>query len=90
MAGQFTGMDIPGVRQLATQLTTKANEIQQIMQTLSSSLQNTQWVGPDQTRFVGDWQSTHVTALNNVINGLNDASRKATQNATEQESASNS
>lgn len=90
MAGQFTGMDIGGVRTLAQQLTTKANEIQQIMQSLTSSLQNTQWVGPDQTRFLGDWQSTHVTALNNVVNGLNDASQKATQNATEQENASNS
>ena len=89
MAGQFTGMDIPAVRQLSQQLTTKANEIQQIMQTLTSLLQNTQWVGPDQTRFLADWQSTHVSALNNVINGLNDASQKASQNATEQETASN-
>jgi len=90
MAGQFTGMDIPGVRQLATQLGTKADTIQQLTQELSNLLQNTQWVGPDQQRFVSDWQSTHVAALNNVVNGLKDAATKANKNAQEQETASGS
>ncbi|HRE03091.1 MAG TPA: WXG100 family type VII secretion target [Ilumatobacteraceae bacterium] len=88
MAGPFTGMDIPAVRQLAQQLTSKADEIQQIMTTLTNLLQNTQWVGADRERYLADWQGSHVTALNNVINGLRDASQKATQNASEQEQAS--
>ncbi len=89
MAGPFTGMDIPAVQQLSQQLTTKASEIQQIMQTLTSSLQNTQWVGNDREQFVSQWEGTHVTALNNIINGLNEASQKASKNAQEQEAASN-
>lgn len=90
MAGQFTGMDITGVRQLATQLGSKADAIQTITQELSGLLQNTQWIGADRERFVNDWQSQHVAALTKVITGLNDAARIATTNAQEQETASNS
>ena len=85
----FTGMDIAAVRQLANQMTTKAGEIRTIMQQLTTALQSTQWVGPDRERFVGDWQSQHVTALNNVIQGLEAAAQNATRNAQEQETASN-
>lgn len=90
MAAQFTGMDINAVRQLAQQLNTKADAIAQISQQLTSLLQSTPWVGPDQQRFVNDWQSQHVTALNRVVTGLTDAARVATSNAQQQESASNS
>jgi uncharacterized protein YukE len=86
---QFTGMDIQAVRQLSSQLKAKADDIRSIMQQLGSQLQNTPWVGPDRERFLGEWQSNHVSALNNVINGLEAASNAATQNAAQQESASN-
>ncbi len=89
MAGQFTGMDIPGVRQLAQGMKSKAEEIRSVMQQLTGQLQNTQWVGPDRERFSNDWQSQHVAALNRVIQGLEEASQRAIQNATEQEQASN-
>jgi uncharacterized protein YukE len=84
----FTGMDIPAVRALATQMTHSAGEIQQLANQLTSQLQGTSWVGPDRERFVGDWQSTHVVQLNQVVNALHDAATRANQNAQEQESAS--
>jgi uncharacterized protein YukE len=84
----FTGMDIAGVRGLATQMTHSAGEIQQLTNQLTSQLQNTSWIGPDREHFVGDWQSTHVVQLNQVINALNDAAMRANQNAQEQENAS--
>jgi uncharacterized protein YukE len=89
MAGQFTGMDIAAVRQLSQQMKSKAEEIRNLMNQLTGQLQNTQWVGPDRDRFANDWQSQHVAALNRVAQGLDDASQAASNNATQQEQASN-
>ncbi len=89
MAGQFTGMDIVAVRQLAQQMNTKADEIRALSQQLTNQLQNTQWVGADRERFLGDWQSQYVTALSRVADGLVSASQAANQNALQQEQASN-
>lgn len=86
----FTGMDIAAVRSLATQMTHSASEIQQLASQLTSQLQSASWVGPDRERFVSDWQSTHVTQLNQVVQALNDAAQRANQNAQEQENASTS
>ena len=85
----FTGMDIGAVRQLSTQMNAKAGEIRTITQQLTSALESAPWVGPDRERFVGEWQSQHVAALNNVIQGLEAAAQTAQRNAQEQESASN-
>lgn len=89
MAGQFTGMDIPAVRQLATQMRSKAEEIRSLSQQLTGQLQNTQWVGADRDRFTNDWQSQHVASLNRVAEGLEAAAQAADQNAQQQEQASN-
>jgi hypothetical protein len=85
---QFTGMDVAGVRQLSQQLTSSAADIRQIVQQLTGQLQNTQWVGPDQQRFISDWEGQHVAALNQVTTALEDAGRLAGQNADQQEQAS--
>jgi uncharacterized protein YukE len=84
----FTGMDIQQVRNLSTQMNTKAGEIRTIMQTLTTALDNTPWVGPDQVQFVGDWKSQHCSQLNSVITALEDAGRRAATNADQQEQAS--
>ncbi len=89
MPGQFTGMDIAAVRQLAQQMKTKADEIRSLSQQLTGQLQNTQWVGPDRDRFTNDWQSQHMAALSRVAEGLDAASQAAIQNANQQEQASN-
>lgn len=89
MSGPFTGMDIAAVRILSQQMTAKAGDIRTLMQQLTSQLDGTQWVGADRERFVGDWQSQHCSALNNVIQGLEAAAQRATKNADEQEAASN-
>jgi uncharacterized protein YukE len=86
---QFTGMNIEEVRSLATQMDSCAGSIQDLMSRLTNLLNSTQWVGPDREQFLGEWQGTHVTQLNSVINGLRDASNKARLNAQQQEAASN-
>lgn len=88
MAANFTGMNIQEVRTLATQLDASAGEIESIMGRLTGQLGSTSWVGNDRTQFESEWSGAHTTALRNVIEGLRNASAKATQNANEQETAS--
>ena len=82
------GMDIDEVRQLSTQLQQASSDIHNIVAQLTSKLGGTTWVGPDRQKFESDWQSHHVTALNNVSTALSDASTLATQNAQQQQDAS--
>lgn len=84
----FTGMDIQAVRNLAQQLQQKAGEIDSLRQQLTGQLDSTPWVGADRERFHSDWTGQYSTALNQVAEGLRDASARATQNANEQEQAS--
>jgi uncharacterized protein YukE len=82
------GMDIDEVRQLSQQLQQASSDIHNIVSQLTSKLSGTTWVGPDRQKFESDWQSHHVTALNNVSTALHDASSLATQNAQQQQDAS--
>lgn len=86
----LTGMDVEAVRQLAQLLNSKADDIQQTMTQLSQQINNSTsiWIGNDANQFRSDWQGQHVQQLNAVIQGLKDASTKATQNAQQQEQAS--
>jgi uncharacterized protein YukE len=84
----YTGMDIPAVRTLASHLSAKADEIESIVNSLSSQLDGVQWVGTDATNFRNDWHGTHRTQLHAVATALRDASTRANTNATQQEQAS--
>ncbi|MCO4237373.1 hypothetical protein NG702_08040 [Pseudarthrobacter sp. MDT3-28] len=55
---------------------------------LTRVLDSTNWKGPDADHFRGEWSGTHTAALNQVIQALKDASKKATKNASEQDQAS--
>jgi uncharacterized protein YukE len=84
----FIGMDVDAVRNLANQLNSKADEIDTIMNTLSSQLDGTQWVGTDADGFRSDWQGTHRAQLSAVAGALRDAATQATGNASQQDSTS--
>lgn len=84
------GLDVQQVRQLSSQLSQKAGEIESALSTLTSALGNTQWEGPDATNFRNDWSGQHTSALRQVIQALRDAATKAQQNANAQEQVSNS
>ena len=85
----FIGMDVEAVRQLATQMDSKATDIDTIMNTLNSTLGNTDWLGTDATNFRNDWSTVHMVNLRNVANALRNAATAARTNATEQDNASN-
>ena len=84
------GLDVQQVRQLSTQLSQKASDIDSILTTLTGALNGTQWDGPDATQFRNDWSGQHTSALRQVAQALRDASQKAQQNAAAQEQTSNS
>ncbi|KAA9106458.1 WXG100 family type VII secretion target [Microbacterium rhizomatis] len=84
------GLDVQQVRQLSSQLNSKASDIQGILSQLTSALASTQWTGPDAEQFRSDWSGQHTASLKNVIAALQDASQKASSNASAQESTSSS
>lgn len=84
------GLDVEQVRQLSTQLNQKAGDIDSILSTLTSTLNSTQWEGPDATQFRNDWSGQYTSSLRQVSQALRDAAQKATQNANAQEQTSNS
>ncbi|MFT3833375.1 MAG: WXG100 family type VII secretion target [Micropruina sp.] len=83
------GLDVQQVRQLSSQLNQKATEIENALSTLTSTLGQTDWNGPDATHFRNDWSGQHTSALRQVIQALRDAANKAQQNAAAQEQVSN-
>lgn len=85
----FTGMDIPAVRQMATQMEQASGEIEQLVARLTGTLNGTQWEGPDANAFRSEWEGQHTAALRNVGQALQTVSQRARANADEQEAASN-
>jgi uncharacterized protein YukE len=84
----FEGMDAQEVRAFASQLTSDADQIDNIINTLTSQLHGVQWVGADATRFNSDWDGTYRPQLHSVSNALRDAATVANSNASQQEQAS--
>lgn len=82
------GMDVQEVRNLATQLNSKADEIDSIANSLSNQLNSVQWIGTDADNFRHDWQSSYASQLRNICSALRDASSRATSNANQQEQTS--
>jgi len=84
------GLDVQQVRELSTQLNSKAGDIQSILSQLTSKLNSTQWTGPDAAQFRNDWNGEHTASLKKVIAALQEAGQKASANASAQESTSSS
>jgi uncharacterized protein YukE len=82
------GMDVGEVRALAAQMKAAANEINGLASKLTSQLQNAHWTGPDQQRFLGDWNGTHKRNLSAVAEALIKAAEDANNNANAQEQTS--
>jgi len=84
----FLGMDVAAIRTLAHQMSTAATDISNHANTINNALQSAQWNGTDANNFRQDW-GTHFQNLNTIVQALNDASTHASQNADQQEQASN-
>ncbi len=84
------GLDVQAVRTLGTQLNSEADALDSTLRKLTTALEQTQWIGPDATRFRNEWQSQHAVSLRNVIEALRATSTNARQNADAQEQVSGS
>lgn len=82
------GLDVQEVQALASKLEKESNDIQSIMQQLTSKLESTTWKGPDADRFRNEWNTEHKASLKKVIQALHQAGQTARHNANAQESTS--
>lgn len=84
----YLGQDVEQVKQLATQMNSKAGDIENVISQLTSSVNGVRWDGNDAKQFKNDWQSQHVPQLRKVVDALRNASQAAKRNAAEQEQTS--
>ncbi|WP_247048550.1 WXG100 family type VII secretion target [Arthrobacter rhizosphaerae] len=84
------GADVESLRQLGGKLLDGSQEIAQTKSRLTGQVNTVDWKGPDAEAFIRDWNGEHTTALNRVIQALEEAGQKAKNNATAQESTSQS
>lgn len=89
MAAGMVGMNVEEVRNLARQMDSVAGQIEQLGQQITSLLGGTTWVGNDRNTFESNWQSSHVAAIRNVVQAVQNASQTALRNAADQEQVSN-
>jgi len=82
------GLNVEQVKNFATQLDQKAGEIDKIQSTLTSTLQSTEWTGPDAQRFRTDWDGKYSKALRLVSDALKETAQQSRKHAQEQEAAS--
>ncbi len=87
MAG-FYGADIEQMQQLEASLNQQAETIQNVITTIRTKLESTQWQGPDADRFRGEWNGTYTQNLNNVVQQLKQTSGIVKKNWMAQQQAS--
>jgi hypothetical protein len=85
---QFLGQIPDEVRLRAAEFDAKATDLENVITALKSKLGSTTWVGPDRTRFEGDWDSTLSGSIRNVAGALRVAATTARCNADQQDTAS--
>jgi hypothetical protein len=85
---QFLGQIPDEVRMRAAEFDAKATDLENVITALKSKLGSSTWVGPDRTRFEGDWDSALSGSLRNVAGALRVAATTARGNADQQDTAS--
>ncbi len=88
MAAISHGMNIEQVKQLGNTLKQKKQEIDQIVNTINTALNNTAWEGPDAIAFKTQQWPDHRTHLSQIGAAIEGFGQSALNNASEQESAS--
>ncbi|MEG9247504.1 hypothetical protein V6S67_05335 [Arthrobacter sp. Soc17.1.1.1] len=75
------------MQELATLLTQKSEEINQMVGQLTTKLASTGWEGPDAGRFRSDWEG-HRAKLTAIASELGTVSQTVQKNKQDQETAS--
>lgn len=85
------GMNVAGVRDIARQLDTQAEEVQRVVTAVDRLIAQAQtdWLGRDSNEFQQMWNGQYKAALQRLKQELNDLGVKARNSAQGQEDASN-
>ncbi len=82
------GLDPEKMTSLAGRMKKEAGEIETAASRLDSSLRAVEWKGPDQKKFIGEWEGTHRKSLKDAVKLLQQASERISKEVQEQRSAS--
>jgi uncharacterized protein YukE len=88
--GPVFGLDVEAVRSLANTLRTQAEGVRQVVTTITSQMDQTQWNGSDAVQFQEEWSGTHAAKLNEIAAALETYGTTADNNAAMQEETSSS
>jgi hypothetical protein len=88
MAAISHGMNVEQVKQLGNTLKQKKQELDQIINTINTTLNNTAWEGPDAVAFKTQQWPDHRSQLNAIGQAIEGFGQSALNNASEQEAAS--
>jgi len=85
------GMNIEAIEKLANDLKTEASKVGEISGRVTKLMADakTNWKGPDADKFDDEWNSTYKSRMKELQQKLDELGTKASNNAKEQQSASN-
>lgn len=73
------GINEEQMSQLESQLRQRSSELQQLRTGMSSTVENTWWVGPAGERFKNEWQSNYAASLAKLSDLLEQLSAEVRQ-----------
>lgn len=73
--------DIDQIRQLATQLTVRADAIEEEVSQITTGLRAVNWTSPDAENFKSEWMGTHLPRLSAAVTAMRSAATTADQDA---------
>jgi uncharacterized protein YukE len=88
--GAVFGLDVEAVRSLANTLRTQAEGVRQVVTTITSQMDATEWNGSDAAQFQEEWSGIHSSKLNEIAAALEQYGTTADNNAQMQEETSSS
>jgi len=86
--GIFLGQIPEDVEALAADFDAKAGEVETVIQTITTRLGSTNWVGADRDAFEASWSGEHTNNLTQLANALRETGVIANNNAQQQRTAS--
>ena len=84
----YIGGDPAGIRQFASAVASRRNQIEATTHRLSRLVDSVPWAGADRERFVGEWRSVHEPNISRLLTDMIGLSQDANNAASRQEQAS--
>ncbi|MCL2803524.1 MAG: WXG100 family type VII secretion target [Micrococcales bacterium] len=85
--GEFWGLDVRVIHDMARGMDQEADEIQDVITNLANQMSKVQWQGPDADRFRAEWAG-HRQKLNQIVTSLRLTAAQSRSNAEAQARAS--